>query len=182
MEPRRRRLRPPSIEEAGSQPGSGGGRSSIVPTEQLCAALSHALADVRAAIVVVETCLAAKYRLLLLGQAASEGSFSLVYRAQHVDSGREVVIKKLKGAKFNARQVKSFAREVDKMKLLHHPSIPAIFDHSAQDMMAMIVMPFVPGRTAQAAMDDNESDAALSLGLPVLGAAQAKPSGRPCTW
>ena len=56
--------------------------------------------------------------------------------------------------------------------------------HSAQDMMAMIVMPFVPGRTAQAAMDDNESDAALGLGLglPVLCAAQAKPSGRPCTW
>ena len=101
-----------------------------------------------------------------------------------MDSGREVVIKKLKGAKFNARQVQSFAREVDKMKLLHHPSIPAVFDHwhSAQDMMAMIVMPFVPGRTAQAAMDDNESDAALGLGLPVLGAAQAKPSGRPCTW
>jgi serine/threonine protein kinase len=129
--------------------------------------------------------LAAKYRLLLLGQAASEGSFSLVYRAQHVDSGREVVIKNLMGAKFNARQVQSFVREVDKMKLLHHPSIPAVLDqwHSAQDM-AMIVMPFVPGRTAQAAMDDNESDAALGLGLglPVLGAAQAKPSGRPCTW
>jgi len=76
------------------------------------------------------------------------GSFSRVYRAIHVDSGRILAVKVLRSRhSSDADKRKAFQREGEMGRLLRHPNIVAIEDVGEANNTSYITMEFVEGQT-----------------------------------
>jgi serine/threonine-protein kinase len=76
------------------------------------------------------------------------GSFSRVYRAIHVDSGRILAVKVLRSRhSSDPEKRKAFQREGEMGRLLRHPNIVAIEDVGEANNTSYITMEFVEGQT-----------------------------------
>lgn len=76
------------------------------------------------------------------------GSFSRVYRAIHVDSGRILAVKVLRSRhSSDPEKRKAFQREGEMGRLLRHPNIVAIEDVGEANSTSYITMEFVEGQT-----------------------------------
>ncbi|MFM1996025.1 MAG: hypothetical protein RLZZ111_412 [Planctomycetota bacterium] len=76
------------------------------------------------------------------------GSFSRVYRAIHVDSGRILAVKVLRSRhSSDPEKRKAFQREGEMGRLLRHPNIVAIEDVGETNNTSYITMEFVEGQT-----------------------------------
>ena len=84
------------------------------------------------------------------------GSFALVYKGTHVASTREVVIKKIKDAATNSKNISKFASEIGKIRFLVHPGIPKVEAFYRLNTDMCVVFRESNGRSVRNVMDENE--------------------------
>jgi len=81
------------------------------------------------------------------------GGFGAVYEAEDTQEQRRVAIKEIGLAGLTPQQMieatGSFNREVELLTLLHHQSIPRIYEHLRDDEHWYVVMDFIDGQTLE---------------------------------
>lgn len=115
---------------------------------------------------------AGKYKLRA---QLGEGAHGLVYRARHVDLGRDVALKLLKPgvAREETRAKKRFLREVHLASSFVHRYAVTLRDFGCEDGLLYYTMDLVEGTTLQAAMKKEpifETRRALTLAMQALEA------------
>ena len=134
-------------QEGLSVPAQGGlsGVFAISPEGELPDLVPESPGKEQTRIVPREKRVFGKYQLL---EEIGYGGMGLVYRAMHMDIGRVVALKILKGASFaQEQQIRMFRREIEAMAKLNHPNLISIHDVGVVDGQHYFTMDYIDGCT-----------------------------------
>ncbi|KAI9070621.1 hypothetical protein K1719_047419 [Acacia pycnantha] len=81
----------------------------------------------------------------ILKMKIREGSFSTVWRAEHVFSGDEVAVKQVCLSRLNRRLKSSFDCEIDFLSSVNHPNIIGLLEVFQEDGFVYLVLEFCAG-------------------------------------
>ncbi|KAL1368389.1 hypothetical protein HN51_022512 [Arachis hypogaea] len=79
---------------------------------------------------------------IILKRKIGNGSFSVVWRAEHRGTGEEVAVKQVFLSKLNLRLKSSFHCELNFLSSVNHPNIVRLLDFFQYDGCAYLVMEF----------------------------------------